>query len=182
MHKILCAPGPHKRLRKTCVWVSPVEARASCGLPRGTGALGAADLGSMDVSPTAESQAGEQLCQRRSCPAVKVLGTTREFPTQGFGKGTEHPPGNLTLKASGFYYSTSTGLGKQTLGGHRPNSVHTRTQEKHERPSQTRRECPGASSRGGGGEWPATESGAWIQQCWPRSFWRRLQLPPVTLL
>ena len=30
----------------------------------------------------------------------------------------------------GFDYRTSTGLGKQTLGGHKQNLVHTRIQEK----------------------------------------------------
>ena len=30
----------------------------------------------------------------------------------------------------GFDYRTSTGLGKQTLGGHKQNLVHTKTQEK----------------------------------------------------
>ena len=30
----------------------------------------------------------------------------------------------------GFDYRTSTELGKQTLGGHKQNPVHTRTQEK----------------------------------------------------
>ena len=30
----------------------------------------------------------------------------------------------------GFDYRTSAGLGKQTLGGHKQNLVHTRTQEK----------------------------------------------------
>ena len=30
----------------------------------------------------------------------------------------------------GFDYRTYTGLGKQTLGGHKQNFVHTRTQEK----------------------------------------------------
>ena len=30
----------------------------------------------------------------------------------------------------GFDYRTYTGLGKQTLGGHKQNLVHTRTQEK----------------------------------------------------
>ena len=37
---------------------------------------------------------------------------------------------NLTLRLVGFDYRTSTGLGKQTLGGHKKNLVHTRTQEK----------------------------------------------------
>ena len=30
----------------------------------------------------------------------------------------------------GFDYTTYTGLGEQTLGGHKQNLVHTRTQEK----------------------------------------------------
>ena len=30
----------------------------------------------------------------------------------------------------GFDYRTSTGLGKQTIGGHKQNLVHTRIQEK----------------------------------------------------
>ena len=40
------------------------------------------------------------------------------------------PPGNLTLEGSGFDYRTSTGPGKQTLGGHKQNLVHTRSWEK----------------------------------------------------
>ena len=34
------------------------------------------------------------------------------------------------MEASGIDYRTYTGLGKQTLGGHKQNLVHTRTQEK----------------------------------------------------
>ena len=136
-----------------------MEARVSCGLPWGTGALGAADLGSMDVSPTAEPQAGEQLGQRRSCPAVKVLGTTSDFPTQGFGKGTEHPPGNLTLKASGFYYSTSTGLGNRHWEGTGNTLCAPRPRRSLRDRARLACERPGASSRGGAGEWPAPESG-----------------------
>ena len=41
-------------------------------------------------------------------------------------------PRNLTLKASGFNYRTSTGPGKMALGGHRQHMVCTRTQEKGE--------------------------------------------------
>ena len=36
----------------------------------------------------------------------------------------------------GFDYRTYTGLGKQTLGGHRQNLLHTRTQEKGAATSQ----------------------------------------------
>ena len=45
-------------------------------------------------------------------------------------KGLRPPPENLTLKAVRFDYRTYTRLGKQTLGGHRQNLVHIRTQEK----------------------------------------------------
>ena len=55
---------------------------------------------------------------------------TTDFPTWGTGKGAETPPENLTLKAVRFDYRTYTRLGKQTLGGHRQNLVHIRTQEK----------------------------------------------------
>ena len=40
-------------------------------------------------------------------------------------------PKDLTLEVSGIY-RTSTGLEKQTLGGHKQNLVCTRTQEKRE--------------------------------------------------
>ena len=39
------------------------------------------------------SQTGEQLYQRSSHAAVKVLSHTTDFPTWGFGKGTEYPQG-----------------------------------------------------------------------------------------
>ena len=50
-------------------------------------------------------------------------------------------------------YITSTGLEKQTLGGHKQNLVCTRTKEKGVIPQETEPvacECPGISSRGVG--------------------------------
>ena len=41
-----------------------------------------------------------------------------------------NPQGIRLWRPVGFDYRTSTGLGKQTLGGHKPNLVCTRTQEK----------------------------------------------------
>ena len=38
--------------------------------------------------------------------------------------------GNLICRPVGFDYRTSMGLEKQTLGGHRQNLMHTKTQEK----------------------------------------------------
>ena len=48
----------------------------------------------------------------------------------GSSKGTENPQRIGLWRPMGFDYRTSTGLGKQTLGGHKQNLVHTRTQEK----------------------------------------------------
>ena len=43
----------------------------------------------------------------------------------------------------GFDYRTSAGLGKQTLGGHKQNLVHTRTQEKGAvTPQETKPDLP----------------------------------------
>ena len=65
----------------------------------------------------------------------------------------------------GFDYRTYTGLGKQTLGGHKQNLVHTRTQEKGA-VTPTRDwprlayECPGVSGRRVGQKCAAAGSGA----------------------
>ena len=65
----------------------------------------------------------------------------------------------------GIDYRTSTELGKQTLGGHKQNLVHTRTQEKGA-VTPTRDwprlayECPGVSGRHVGQQCPAAGSGA----------------------
>ena len=58
------------------------------------------------------------------------LMTHNRFPNLGIWQRGWEPPENLTLKAMGFDYRTYTGLGKQTLGEHRQNLVHIRTQEK----------------------------------------------------
>ena len=59
------------------------------------------------------------------------------------------------LVSSRFDYRTSTGLGEQTLGGHKQNLVCTRTQEKgavtpQETDPDLPIECPGVSSEGMG--------------------------------
>ena len=64
---------------------------------------------------------------KKSSPtAAKVLGPTG-FPAWGYGKCTGYPrePDFEELDNR-----TSTGLGKQTLGGRRQNLVSTRTKEK----------------------------------------------------
>ena len=64
----------------------------------------------------------------------------------------------------GFDYRTYTELGKQSLGGHKQNLVHTRTQEKGAvTPTETDPNFPLSVQTPGGGvdwQWPATGSGA----------------------
>ena len=65
----------------------------------------------------------------------------------------------------GFDYRTFTGLGKQTLGGHKQNLVHTWTQEKGAvTPQETDPVLPvnaqESLARGMGQQWPAVGSGA----------------------
>ena len=86
-------------------------------------------------------QTAEQLYQGNSHTIKKVLGPQQIFPNLEFSKGTENPQGIWLWRPVGFDYRTSTGLGKPTLGGHKQNLVHTRSQEKeqfsHKRLSQT---------------------------------------------
>ena len=60
----------------------------------------------------------------------KVLGPTTDSPTWESGKKTENLQGISLWRSVEFDYRTYTGLGKQILGGHKQNLVHTRTQEK----------------------------------------------------
>ena len=52
------------------------------------------------------------------------------MPTWGSDKGTEDPQGICLWKLVEFYYGTSTGLGRETLGGHKQNRVCTRSEKK----------------------------------------------------
>ena len=78
-----------------------------------------------------DPQIGEQLYKISSHTFAKVLGHTTDFPTRGSDKRTEPLlPGIWLWRPVAFDYRTSTGLGKQTLGGHKQNFLLTRTQEK----------------------------------------------------
>ena len=61
---------------------------------------------------------------------MKVLGPTADFQTWGSHKRTENPQRIWLWMPVGFDHKPSTGLGKQTLGEHKQNLVHTSTQEK----------------------------------------------------
>ena len=82
---------------------------------------------------TDDPQTAEQLYQRNSHTFKKVLGPTTDLPTWGSSKRTENPQGIWLWRPVGFDYRTSTGVGKQTLRGHKhtyTNPVCTRSQEK----------------------------------------------------
>ena len=64
-------------------------------------------------------QTGEQLYQSSSYTVAKVLGPTTDSPTWGSSRATENPEGMWLWRPEGFDYRTSTGLGKQTIGGHK---------------------------------------------------------------
>ena len=151
-----------------------------------TGALAEADLGGTpcDVksswrrSPLAppqshqadDSQTGKHLYQRISHIVIKVLGPTADFPTWGSHKGTENPQRIWLWMPVGFDYKPSTGLGKQTLGEHKQNLVHTRTQEKRAvTPQQTEPDLPVSVRESLVEAWVDSGlpwgQGHWIQQC-----------------
>ena len=113
------------------------------------GPLAAAELGVTVCEPhhrahqADDPQTREQLYQRSSCTVTKILGLTTDFPTWGSSKGIENPKGIWLWRPVGFDYRTSTGLGKQTLWGHKQNLVYTRTQEKGSvTPQETQLELP----------------------------------------
>ena len=149
-NKTLCAPGPRDPTETEpalplSVWVSPVESQSAVAC-RGDGASHCSRPGSHGRqcksswrrSPLAppwshwgdDPKTGEQLYQRSFCTVTKVLGPTTEFPNWGSSKGTEKPQGIWLWRPVGFDYRTSTGLGRQSLGGHKQSLVLTRTQEK----------------------------------------------------
>ena len=75
-----------------------------------------------------DPQTAEQLYRINSHTVKKVLGPTTDFPNWESGKWTENPQG--IWRPVEFDYRSCTGLGKQTLGGHKQNLVCTRTKEK----------------------------------------------------
>ena len=84
-----------------------------------------------------------------------------------------------------FDYRTSTGLGKQTLGGHKQNFVCTRTQEKgavtpQETDPDFACECPGVSGRVVGRQWPAVGSGALDTPVLVQVLWKDIAIIAIT--
>ena len=137
-HKHCVQPGPrerrrdlHKRLSQTCLWVfeCPMQRRGSpmaCCWDRGSSSSRPgwrsmwnklswrrSPLAPQDSLQPGDSQTGEQSYQRSPHTVAEVLGPTTDFPTWGFSKGTENPPGNFTLKVSGIWLQTSAGLGNR---------------------------------------------------------------------
>ena len=99
----------------------------------GTGVLAAADLGPTVLPIIERLRRWHTNCrwyQRNSHTVKKVLGPTTDFRTWGSSKGIENPQRIWFWRPVGFNYRTSTGLGKQTHGGHRWDLVCTRSWER----------------------------------------------------
>ena len=146
---MLYAPGPRGPTETEpdlplIVWVSPVEARVSSGLMQEQGLWlqqtcprSMWHKPSWRRSPLAPSyshwadnpQTAKQLYQRNSHTVKKVLGHTTDFPTGDLAKRLR-TLSEFELEASWIWLQTSTGLGKQTLGGHKQNLLCTKSQEK----------------------------------------------------
>ena len=119
------------------------------------------------------------LCRRTSCTVAKVLEPTTGFSTWESDKGTENPPGNLSLKAVGFDYRTST-LRKQTLGGHKKNLMWNQDPgERAVTPQETEPDFPVSVQESPAETW--LHSGLWwgqehwIQQSW--ELWLAVIIP-----
>ena len=69
-------------------------------------------------------QTSSPCIRARPVRGKKVLEPTTDFPAWGSGKGTEKPQEILLWRPVRFDSRTYTGLGKQTLGGHKQNLVH----------------------------------------------------------
>ena len=129
--------------------------------------------------------------KRNSHTVAKVLGPTTDFPTWESGKGTENLQGIWLWRPVGFDYRASTGLGKQTLGGHKKTLCPPETRRKQHDPAKDWArlacECPGVSGGGLGRQWPVTGLGVLNTTVletvagWHKSFWRRSPLLPWPL-
>ena len=155
-NEILCAPGPRDTAETEpdlplSVWVPPAEPWVSSGFPWGQGLLvqqtwvmqrvAQALLEEVTISPTIEPLTDlptncRTIIPRNSHIVKKVLGPTTDFPTWRSGKGTKNPQGIWLWRPMGFNYRISTGLGKQTLGGHKQKCPFVQaSQEREERDS-----------------------------------------------
>ena len=136
------------------VWVSPAEEQVSSGLPQGQGLwvhqtwvtqhVAYNLLEEITSNPAIEPLSRWHTNCRTIIPnkfytVKKVLWPTTDFPTWRSDKGTENPQAIWLLRPVGIDYRTYTGLGKQTLGGHKQNLVHTRRKQQwpHKRLTQT---------------------------------------------
>ena len=121
-----------QRLSHNCVECLPVKVQVSSGLPQGQGlwvqetwSHSLWDKPSRRRSPLILPQSRwadhpqivEQLHQRNPCTAKNVLGSPKDSPTWGLGKGTKNPQGIWLWRPVGFDYRNYTRLWKQLLKG-----------------------------------------------------------------
>ena len=191
------------------VWMFPAEAWVRSDLPQGWGS-GCSRFGRHSmwhqsswrslplalVSHRASEQTTHKLennlYQRSSCTVAKVLGPTTDFPTCGSGKGTENPQGIWQWRPEGFDYRTSTGLGKQNVGGHKKICAHQDPGKGAVAPQETDPDLPVSVQEslvevwidsgllwGQGHDYNSPGSRA---ACWHKSFRRRSPLLPLPLV
>ena len=125
-------PDTPQRLSHNCVECLPVKVQVSSGLPQGQGlwvqetwSHSLWDKPSRRRSPLILPQSRwadnpqivEQLHQRNPCTAKNVLGSPKDSPTWGLGKGTKNPQGIWLWRPVGFDYRNYTRLWKQLLKG-----------------------------------------------------------------
>ena len=144
---------PHKIWSQTCLWVFEGL------LPRH--GLAVTYLRDRDTSSSSPGRCGMWLKSSWRRSQLLEKNYTKRF-SHCCEIPTDNPQGIWLWRSGEFDYRTSTGLTKQTLGGHKQNLVHTRTQEKGAVTPQARFacECFRVSSRGMGQQWPAVESEA----------------------
>ena len=145
--------GPHKRLSQTCLWVlsAPMEEQVSRGLPQGQGLWLQHTWEAWHVSPSTEPLSRQPTNWRTIIPkkflyCCKSSRACNRLPNPGIPQRDWEPPGIWLWRPAEFDYRTSTGLGKQTLGGHNKTfctpGLRWKEQWPHKRLSQT---CPWVS-------------------------------------
>ena len=133
----------------------------------------------MHAQPT---ETEPELCLSVSCGSTRAVACCRDR-----GSGCSRPGYGISPLGGGRHLPhhrtnrTYTGLGKQTLGGHKQNLVHTRTQEKGAvTPQETDAGLPGSVQESLVEAWVngglLQGWGHWVQQCVHGTYWRRSPL------
>ena len=187
-NKNLCTPGPrerssdpHKRLSQTCLWVlegllQRHGSAVACGGDRDSGSSRPGRRGLWHKSFWRGSSLAplQSRWERSSCTVAKVLGSTTDFPTWILdfldpGKGLRIPRESDFEGQWDLITELPQDRRNKTLGGHKQNLMHTRTQEKGAvTPQETEPDLPVSVWESPAEVWVNSElqwgQGHWIQQ------------------